>query len=107
MKLGCQQCGTYSAHEPCSDCGKIVHIGEWPKCPHGKPSLSKGLEPFFDFGLGKTITTMGDINAACRPHWEGDNIVHIQPTGKSDSYYKQLNERRAEKANAERRERGR
>lgn len=35
--LGCAECGTTHPHEPCEACGQIVHVGEWPFCPHGKP----------------------------------------------------------------------
>lgn len=90
----CEVCGTGTPHEPCEDCGQIVHVGEWYACPHGYPGKTKGFEAFFDYGLGKMVTTIGDINAACRPHWENDQYVHIQPRDKSASYYRELNERR-------------
>ena len=94
MKLGCTKCGIYSAHEPCSDCGQIVHIGEHPYCPHGKALPSKGFEPFYDVALDQVVTGIGDINKACRPHWKDGNLVHIQPRDKSAQYYRELNERR-------------
>ena len=94
MKLGCKRCGTYAKHVPCPDCGHIQHIGAAIQCPHGEISKTKGMEPFFDYGLGRVVTTIGDINAECRPKWENDNIVHIQPRDKSAAYYRELNERR-------------
>ena len=78
MKLGCKQCGIYSPHEPCEHCGRIVHIGEWPSCPHGKAAPSKGFEPFFHQGFGKMVTGIGDIQAECRPRWENDHIVKME-----------------------------
>ncbi len=82
--MSCSVCGTGQKHEPCEDCGRIVHVG---------------FEPFFDEGLGMTVTGFGDINKECRPKWEQDHIVHIQPRDKSPQYYRELNERRAERAN--------
>ena len=100
MKLGCRRCGIYAKHEPCDSCGRLVHIGEHPYCPHGKAGPSKGFEPYFDHGLGRMVTTIGDINAACRPHWEDDSLIHIQPRDKSAAYYRELNERREARRHA-------
>jgi hypothetical protein len=86
----------------CDKCGYDIQVGEWPYCgdaknTHGRPNKTKGWEPFFDEGLGQVVTGMGDINKACRPYWENDNIVHIQPRDKSPQYYRELNERRRER----------
>ena len=89
----------------CDECGKTLVIGDFPFCPHGKPPRSKGFEPFYDVGLDQTVTGMGDINKACRPRWEDDHIVQLQPRDKSEGYYRELNERRRERAEAEKRER--
>jgi hypothetical protein len=43
----------------CDSCGKEYTFGDWPYCPHGKPSKAT-TQPFveyFDYGLGKTITS--------------------------------------------------
>ena len=100
MKLGCKRCGTYERHEPCPDCGNAQHIGDDYRCPHGPALRSKGFVPYYDIGLDRHVTTIGDINAACRPHWENDHVVHLQPSDKPDSYYRELNERREARANA-------
>ena len=90
----------------CDSCGATLEIGSWPFCPdHGKPERRKGFEPFYDIGLDQTITGFGDMNKACRPKWEDDHIVQLRPRDKSESYYRELNERRRERAEAERRER--
>lgn len=89
----------------CDECQKELTIGEWPYCPHGLPTHHKGFEPYYDSSLDMTVTGFGDINKACRPYWENDHIVQIQPRDKSDSHYRELNERRRERIEAERRER--
>ena len=35
----CRRCGI--AHEPCGDCGRVYHQGEWPWCPHGFPATGR------------------------------------------------------------------
>ena len=94
MKLGCKQCGTYDEHPPCEKCGVPIHIGSDYRCPHERVAAAKGFEPYYDPGLDQVVTGWGDINAACRPKWEGDHIVHIQPRDKSAQYYRELNDRR-------------
>ncbi len=42
----------------CPICGQIVEIGEWPYCPHGKPSLV--VETDDPYIGGVTIENMGD-----------------------------------------------
>ena len=86
----------------CESCGGTIEIGSWPWCPdHSRPSPSKGFEPFFDIGLGEYVTGIGDINKACRPKWENDHIIRIQPRDKSAAYYRELNERREAKRHAQ------
>ena len=34
----CEVCGARE-HDPCEKCGEIVHVGQWPHCPHGEPTL--------------------------------------------------------------------
>lgn len=102
--LGCLECGTYDAHPPCENCGVPIHIGSDYRCPHEKALPARGFEPHFDAGLGKHVTGWGDINAACRPHWENDHIVHVQPRDKPASYYRELADRRAARAEAARKE---
>jgi hypothetical protein len=83
----------------CNNCGETLEIGSWPFCPdHGKPARAKGFEPYFDEVLGKYVTGVGDINREFRPRWEGDYIVHLQPTDRPASYFRELAERRAERA---------
>ncbi len=97
-ELGCQECGIYAKHEPCEGCGRIVHIGEWPACPHGKAQAARGFEPYFDYGLGRMITGVGDIQAALRPQWNNDYMTKLDHRDKPESYYREVNERRAERA---------
>ncbi len=101
-ELGCQQCGIYSKHEPCADCGQIVHIGEWPACPHGRAQSARGFQPYFDYGIGQYVTGVGDINKAMRPQWNGDYVTKLDHRDAPASQIREMNERRAErKANAE------
>ncbi len=93
--------------EVCNQCGEVLSVGEWPWCPHGRGTGHKGFEAFFDEGLGQVLTGFGDMNKACRPRWEEDHIVHIQPRDKTPQYYKELNERRRDRAETEKRERAR
>jgi hypothetical protein len=45
-------------HDPCEKCGAIVHVGEWPFCPHGAVGRTHHeFEAYYDQGLGETITT--------------------------------------------------
>ena len=78
----------------CDKCKKRVAVGDWPYCPHGKPSPSKGFEPYENVSLGQVVTGVGDINKACRPQWENDHIVQLQPRDKPPIYWKELNDRR-------------
>lgn len=32
--FGCEVCETFNPCEPCSDCGNMVHVGDFPFCPH-------------------------------------------------------------------------
>lgn len=84
--------------EHCENCGAAFTVGEWPFCPHGEAYKTKGFEPYFDVALGVQVNTPGDRNKALRPRWENDHIVHLQPRDKPASYYRELNERRRERA---------
>ena len=94
MMLGCEKCGTYERHEPCLSCGYIQHIGDDYRCPHDHVVRSKGFEPYYDIGLGQEVTGFGDVNAACRPKWEDDHIVHLQPKDRSAQSEQDLSARR-------------
>jgi hypothetical protein len=52
--------------EFCGRCGKVVEIGSWPFCPHGKAHPARGFEPRFDIGLGREVTGWGDVRQAMR-----------------------------------------
>lgn len=98
MNLGCEQCGTYAAHEPCPDCGQIQHIGAAIQCPHDeKAQPSKGFEPFFHVGFGQMVTGLGDINAACRPKWENDHLVKLEVRDRPAGFDADLRARREER----------
>lgn len=92
--------------EKCPNCGETLTIGSWPFCgDHGKPTASKGFEAFYHIGIGREVTGVGDINQAMRPHWDGDKYIHLQHRDKPDVYYRELNERRAERKEQHRKER--
>lgn len=89
----------------CDQCGAELQVGDFPFCPHGRPARSKGFEAFYDHGLGQTITGFGDVNKACRPKWENDHIVHIQPRDRSEGYYRELSQRHEHRVEMERKNR--
>ncbi len=82
----------------CDDCGHEMQIGDYPYCPHGRGTEHKGFEPHYDEGLGKVVTGWGDINKACRPRWEDGKLIHLQPRDKPEKYYKELIEKRRDRA---------
>lgn len=42
----------------CAKCGKSLHIGEWPFCPHGFVGRTHHeFEAYYDDGLGEYIPT--------------------------------------------------
>ncbi len=96
--IGCQVCQTYDIHEPCARCGNPIHIGSTVQCPHEKAGPTKGFESYYDWGLGKQIDGAGDRNRELRPKWHKDHMVHIQPRDLPSTHYKEVAERRAERA---------
>lgn len=54
--------------EQCERCGQVVEIGQWPFCPHGKPTVAAtaAFAAYFDIGLGQEIRSAGDRRAAMR-----------------------------------------
>ncbi len=105
-EIGCQHCGTYDIHPPCERCGFPVHIGSTVQCPHEKAVSTKGFEPHFDIGLGKYLTGEGDRNAALRPQWNKDYVTHLQPRDLPAVHYRELKQRRAERAARAKEQRG-
>ncbi len=95
--IGCELCGTYDVHLPCERCGQPVHIGSTIQCPHERAQAARGFLAYFDYGLGKQITCVGDINAAMRPQWNNDYVTKLDHRDMPASYYRELNERRAER----------
>ena len=91
--------------EHCSECGASYSVGEWPYCPHGAVHEAKGFEPYFDDNLQTQINGWGDLNKQFKPKWENDHLVQIAPREKPAQYYRELNERRRERAESDRRER--
>jgi hypothetical protein len=91
----------------CDTCHQELQIGDWPYCPHGR-SKHYGFTAYLDENISDHpvwITNPGDRNKLMRPHWERDHIVQVQPLEKPDSYYRELNDRRAARAEAERKSR--
>ena len=37
--MNCGHCGAL-AHDPCPSCGQIVHVGDFPFCPHGRSTMN-------------------------------------------------------------------
>ena len=65
----------------CDDCGKAYRIGDWPLCPHGTPTPTKGYEPHWDNNITTHpvwISNPGDTRKYLKPHWKDDHIVHVQ-----------------------------
>jgi hypothetical protein len=81
----------------CDDCQKEMQIGDWPYCPHGRAQEAHGFEPYFDVALGQYVTGVGDIKKAMRPHWEQDQYIQLDHRDKGEAYYREMNERRAER----------
>lgn len=54
----------------CEVCGLPIAVGDWPCVttirPHGKSVQTDPFKPYFDVGLGKEITSLGDRRAAMR-----------------------------------------
>ena len=81
----------------CDACGKELTIGEWPYCPHGRGTASKGFEPYWDNTIAdqpQYITSGADYKKFFKPQWNNDYVTHLVPRDKPDSYYKELNDRR-------------
>lgn len=65
--------------ERCLDCGRRYAIGEWPYCPHGTASPTKGYEPHWDYHITDTpvwISNPGDKKKYLKAVWENDHIRH-------------------------------
>lgn len=63
----CEDCGAYLPHIPCSDCGKVVHVGDWHLCPHPRAAGNMGMlgefKPYWDEHLEhepKYITSLAE-----------------------------------------------
>ena len=93
----------------CEMCGLEYGIGAWPLCPHGIPrGHLHDFRAYTDFNISDKpveITSLAQKQRLLRPHWKDDYVVHVQPRDKPDSYYRELNDRRAERAEQERKER--
>ena len=50
----------------CEVCGKPIHIGDWPFCPHGRSVQTAPFASYFDIGLGVQVNSLGDRWAAMR-----------------------------------------
>lgn len=63
--------------EPCQVCGKPIRVGEWGcitrVVAHGPSVQTTAFAAYFDVGLGKEVTGLGDRHVAMRP--EGTQIV--------------------------------
>ena len=67
MSNKCEVCGQVEVHEPCASCGEVVHIGEWPFCPHG---FARGGNAFQSYPYTtKNITPDGqEVEVTSRAH---------------------------------------
>ena len=90
----------------CKQCGKEVQIGEWPFCGHGTPNGNlHDFRAYTDFNISDKpveITSLAQKQRLLRPHWKDDYMVHVLPRDMPDSHYRELNDRRAERAEAAR-----
>ena len=89
----------------CDECHMELQVGMWPYCPHPSTLAYHPFKPYLDENISTEpvwITNPGDRNKLMRPHWENDNIVRIEERGKSETYYRQLNERRRDRGKVQR-----
>lgn len=58
--------------EPCAVCGLPLEIGQWPCIttprPHDRSVQLQPFVPYFDYGLGEYVTSLGDRWAAMKRH---------------------------------------
>jgi hypothetical protein len=82
---------TCDANDPCPDCGQIVHVGEWPFCPHGRaysaivPDDVPGgfwAENGFDqprkfYSRSEHARALAAEGLEIRAKWAGENDQHL------------------------------
>lgn len=56
----CEQ--AHKTHPKCDheDCGELLHVGDWPYCPHGPTRPYHPFVPYFDEGLGEQVNSLSD-----------------------------------------------
>ena len=59
----------------CDQCGKELQIGDWPLCPHGRPSL-KVIQDSIPGGL--TIENMGHEPVTVYSHSERRDLMRAR-----------------------------
>lgn len=59
----CPSCGSAQPHTPCPDCGAIVHLGQWPFCPHGSVRAARNAPNVY---TGKLIWLGSEVYGAKR-----------------------------------------
>lgn len=77
----CRACASRGVEELesflCQVCGLPIAVGEWGCIttirPHGKSVQTHAFVAYFDYGLGKEITSLGDRHSAMRP--EGTQVA--------------------------------
>lgn len=50
----------------CERCSQELQVGDWPFCPHGTSVQTNAFASYFDWGLGRPITGLGDRHRAMR-----------------------------------------
>lgn len=62
----------------CESCGRVVHIGDFPFCPHGRPLVRyRPFKKFFDRRLGKFIDSPSQWNRILKEgNWEVTDPKH-------------------------------
>ena len=92
----------------CSECGAEYRIGDWPYCNHGRPHGNlHDFKAYVDFNIADEpveITSLAQKKRLLKPHWKDDYMIHLQPRDLPDRYYRELNDRRAARAEAARKE---
>lgn len=86
----CKVCGAVG-HTPCELCGKIVHVGDWPFCPHATVRRTYGsIEPVVVFRTKDGQIRIPGSNTKRTPAGcERIEIRDIQTLAKFDRSYRE------------------
>lgn len=99
----------------CESCGEVLKLGSWPYCadgtgkhghepPHGNLGDFRAYTDYHIADEPVHITSLAQKKTLLKPHWKDDQIIQIQPRDLPDSHYRELNDRRAHRAEMARKE---